>query len=272
MSRAGYSDDYEESDDPTWTEAWEKIRKEAIYGERGQKFLRDLRDSLDAMPVKRLITGELKDTDGEVCALGCIGVRRGVDMAPLLKPADCDQEDWDSDWENDAADRAEDLGKMFDIDPVMAQEVMYQNDECDVWHHAVTGAVIKSYRGEAPPIRYEDTPEERWDRMRRWVGRRLGEESLAPKNIRGGQVSNPFAVRLSEASVLMEDTTHPELADMLRLGANEIERLQREVNRLTPKPQQDCPRAPTPFRYCPDCDGSFPCELPGRATQNGSGQ
>lgn len=27
----------------------------------------------------------------------------------------------------------------------------------------------------------------------------------------------------------------------------------------------DCPRAPAPFRYCPDCDGSFPCQLPGRS-------
>lgn len=26
---------------------------------------------------------------------------------------------------------------------------------------------------------------------------------------------------------------------------------------------QDCPRAPAPFRYCPDCDGSFPCQLTG---------
>lgn len=22
-----------------------------------------------------------------------------------------------------------------------------------------------------------------------------------------------------------------------------------------------CPRAPDPFNYCPDCDGSFPCQL-----------
>jgi hypothetical protein len=25
---------------------------------------------------------------------------------------------------------------------------------------------------------------------------------------------------------------------------------------------KDCPRAPAPFRFCPDCDGSFPCQLP----------
>jgi hypothetical protein len=28
-----------------------------------------------------------------------------------------------------------------------------------------------------------------------------------------------------------------------------------------------CPRAPEPFNYCPDCDGSFPCQLPGMSQQ-----
>lgn len=31
--------------------------------------------------------------------------------------------------------------------------------------------------------------------------------------------------------------------------------------------QGDCPRAPAPFRYCPDCDGSFACQMPGRTPQ-----
>jgi hypothetical protein len=36
---------------------------------------------------------------------------------------------------------------------------------------------------------------------------------------------NPIASRLSEASVLMEGTPHHELVEMLRIGAEEIERL-----------------------------------------------
>ncbi len=36
---------------------------------------------------------------------------------------------------------------------------------------------------------------------------------------------NPIAQKLSEASVLMEGTPHPELVEMLRIGAEEIERL-----------------------------------------------
>lgn len=53
-------------------------------------------------------------------------------------------------------------------------------------------------------------------------------------------MNNAIAQKLSQASILMEDTPHPELADALRIGANEIERLERgtgiareyEINRL----------------------------------------
>jgi hypothetical protein len=177
MSRAGYSDDY--CDDPLAAGRWRGAILSAIRGERGQKFLRDLRDALDAMPVKRLISGALKEPTGEVCAIGSLGIRRGVDMSPLLKPDDCDQEDWDSDWECEADERAEILSSMFDVAPCLAREVMFQNDECDQWHHEVTGAVIHSFRGERPPIRY-DNPEERWVRMRKWVAKKLGETWLPP--------------------------------------------------------------------------------------------
>ena len=37
---------------------------------------------------------------------------------------------------------------------------------------------------------------------------------------------NPIAERLNEASVIMEGTPHPELAEALRIGAEEIQRLQ----------------------------------------------
>jgi hypothetical protein len=43
---------------------------------------------------------------------------------------------------------------------------------------------------------------------------------------------NHYAARLNEASVVMEGTAHPELAVMLRLGAEEIARLERLVRSL----------------------------------------
>lgn len=39
-------------------------------------------------------------------------------------------------------------------------------------------------------------------------------------------MSNPIAVKLNEASVVMEGTPNPELVAMLRIGAEEIYRLQ----------------------------------------------
>ncbi|CAM6004387.1 unnamed protein product [Sphagnum balticum] len=41
----------------------------------------------------------------------------------------------------------------------------------------------------------------------------------------GSMSESPIAKRLSDASVVMEGTPHPELVDMLRIGANEVQRL-----------------------------------------------
>lgn len=174
MSRSGYVD-YDGSEDNLAQGRWRAMLNSAMRGKRGKRFLSDLRNALDAMPVKELVSGALATADGEVCAIGSVGVRRGVDMSKLLKPADVDQGDWDSDWECEANERAEELGSMFDIAPCLAQEVMYQNDDCDVLRLNSTGEPLVSWRGERPPSHY-DTPAERWKRMRIWVAKKLGED------------------------------------------------------------------------------------------------
>lgn len=131
MSRSGYTDDYET------IELYRRTVLNAVRGKRGQAFLRDLLAALDAMPSKRLIPHELVNESGEVCAIGSLGVQRGVDMSQI-----------------DALDR-DSVAKAFGIAPSLAAEIEYLNDE---WH--------------AP-----ETPEQRWARMRRWVERMLaGEE------------------------------------------------------------------------------------------------
>ncbi len=126
MSRSGYTDDFDEE----WRLWFYRSAVEsAIKGRRGQQFLRDLIIALDALPVKRLIEGELEE-GGEVCALGSVGKMRGLSMEGI-----------------DTSDRDE-LSRLFGIAPSMAAEVMYENDE---------GA----FRSE--------TPEHRWVRVRQWA-------------------------------------------------------------------------------------------------------
>lgn len=107
MSRSGYSDDIDN---------WELIKwrgqvASSIRGKRGQAFLRDLLAALDAMPEKRLIAWELEES-GEVCAIGSLGKARGVDMSKI-----------------DPSEPTA-VAAAFNIAEPLAQEVVYENDEC----------------------------------------------------------------------------------------------------------------------------------------------
>jgi hypothetical protein len=132
MSRSGYSDDYEGSID-----LYRQAVHRATVGYRGQHLLKNLRDALDAMPVKRLITDAIKNEAGEVCALGALDP-----TAPSYNAED-------DNWEGPGS--ALDLAKHFNIAKALAAEIVYMNDEAVSWRAK------------------EETPEERWVRMRAWV-------------------------------------------------------------------------------------------------------
>lgn len=106
MSRSGYSD----SDNYWGMIRWRGAVASSLKGARGQSFLRELRDAMDAMPTKQLIRGEL-EADGCMCALGVVGAARGLDMSRL-----------------DTYDR-EGVANAFGIADAMAAEVMFMNDE-----------------------------------------------------------------------------------------------------------------------------------------------
>ena len=136
MSRSGYHDDH---DDDWALIRWRGQVASATRGKRGQRMFRELKAALEAMPVKRLIAGELiceqdvpdpAASPGDVCALGALGVARGVEMASI-DPEDTKQ-----------------VGAAFDIAHQLAAEVEYMNDEC----------------GRRNETRYE-----RWQRMYNWV-------------------------------------------------------------------------------------------------------
>src|ERR1700744_1892497 len=130
MSRSGYSEDCEN------LALYREAVRRAIQGKRGRAFLQEMLTALDALPEKRLISHELRDADGEVCAIGSVGLKRGVDMSKL------DVED------------ADQLATAFGIAPSLVREIEFMNDD------------DFSYR-TGP------TPEQRFASMRAWVVKML---------------------------------------------------------------------------------------------------
>lgn len=131
MSRSGYSD-YD--DDRNSIVMWRGQVASAIRGKRGQTFLREMLEVLDTMPEKQLIADELEN-NGRVCAIGSVGLKRGIDMQNL------DPYDYDI------------LASAFNIAHQLVREIEYVNDECG----------------------YQDTPETRWTRVRNWVASQIKE-------------------------------------------------------------------------------------------------
>jgi hypothetical protein len=128
MSRSGY---YYDNDN---INLWRENVERTIKGKRGQAFLKDLLSALEAMPEKRLISGELVSNEGDFCALGVIGHTRKIDLSSV-DPEDPDQ-----------------VGDVFKISSMLAQEIVYINDE---W--------MEAYRLDSM------TPEERWSKVHEWV-------------------------------------------------------------------------------------------------------
>lgn len=137
MSRSGYSEDLDTLD----LGRWRGQVASATRGKRGQQFFRDLLAALDAMPEKRLIAHEL-EKDGQVCAIGSLGVKRGINMAEM------DPEEPDE------------VAAAFNIASCLAQETVYMNDEA---HYS------------------PETPEQRWVRMRAWVAEQIRSDSAGEK-------------------------------------------------------------------------------------------
>lgn len=106
----------------------------ATKGARGQKLLRDLLTALDNLPEKRLIDDELVGDDGSVCALGALGREKLIDMKSL-DPHEPEQ-----------------VAQAFNIATALAREIVFENDD-------------------GGP--YQETPEHRFARMRKWVASQI---------------------------------------------------------------------------------------------------
>jgi len=134
MSRSGYSDDY---DDHGALNRWRANVDRAISGKRGQAFLGEMATALDAMPIKELVADEVVRDSAHVCAMGAVALARGLDVSKV------DPED------------PEAVAGTFGIARVMACEIAFENDERTQW------------------AGHQETPAERWTRMRKWVSDHL---------------------------------------------------------------------------------------------------
>ena len=122
---------------PSGARQWALIRwrgcvASAVRGKRGQSLLTEMLAALDAMPEKKLIAEELIQ-DGNVCALGALGLARGLDMAKV------DPEQYDQ------------VAALFGVAEPLVREIESINDD--------------SYYGE--------TPNGRWARVREWVASQI---------------------------------------------------------------------------------------------------
>lgn len=136
MSRSGYSYD---CDGDNWgLIRWRGQVASAIRGKRGQQFLQELVEALDALPEKKLIANNLQD-GANVCAIGSVGLRRGVDMTNI------DPFDYDT------------LSGVFGVAHQLVREIEWMNDEAfygtpeERWSHMRDWAVsnLAKARGEA---------------------------------------------------------------------------------------------------------------------------
>jgi len=139
VSRHQYSDDLDQQD----MAMWRGRVMSAIRGKRGQRLLTDLRDALDAMPEKRLVTGLLVNAGGEACALGALCLHRKAMTREEMLAFVVDNEDDDPEWTNAM------LSEKLDAAECLIREIEYENDDSG------------------------GTPEQRWTYMRKWCERNI---------------------------------------------------------------------------------------------------
>ena len=118
-----------------------------ISSNRGQVLLRDLLAALDAMQNKKLIAGDYVLPDGKCCALGALGLARGIDPEDMISLEDSDHR----------------AAKLFGASISLIMEIERVNDqdlELDL-----------RYRTN------DEVQERRWARTREWVASKITAEA-----------------------------------------------------------------------------------------------
>jgi hypothetical protein len=145
MTRLHY---YDDDSDPSQEGLAAGALRSAIRGERGQRFIRDLVQALDALPLPDLAAGALEDEEtGCPCAFGAVRRFRGADAVPL----------WFHPMEEDVT--PDNLAKPFNVSKTLAWAVVQVNEDGMIGND-------------------EETRRLRWKRVRDWAVRRLSEMPL----------------------------------------------------------------------------------------------
>ncbi len=164
--RINISDDEER---PGQFALWDANVRRSMKGRRGQRELRELEAALVALPEKRLIRDELTDEAGGVCAIACYARHKGLDLSRF-----------------DPEDESDAVGVAAGMPRLVAWEVVAQNDiHCDTVWEVADGPIQRGYghyRGGVPLVRAM-TPEERYDKILKWVRARLtaGDPAQEPR-------------------------------------------------------------------------------------------
>jgi hypothetical protein len=142
MTRLHYYDDDYWSDPPQEGLAAGALCS-AIRGKRGQRFIRDLVQALDALPLPELAAGALEDEEtGCCCAFGAVRRFRGAHAVPL----------WFHPMEEDMTPG--NLAEPFNVSKTLAWAVVQANED------GMTG-------------NNQSTRRFRWKRVRDWAVRQL---------------------------------------------------------------------------------------------------
>lgn len=134
---------------------WEQTCLNAIRGQKGQAILRELKEALLALPQPRLIDGAFA-REGEVCALGALAAHRCREGRPICwgqfvyASMDALEERMGENLEDDEVTL--ELGEGMGLRRALAWTISYENDE---------------------GTRANETPEQRYKRMLRWVENNL---------------------------------------------------------------------------------------------------
>ena len=171
MSRSSYSDEFGD-EFPGQAGLFRANVRRSMRGSDGQARLRELRDALEALPVKALHADIFAGGTNEqpaVCALGAWAFKKTGDTLAAREMVT----DPDDDVETADSLNAHGWPKLVVFDTI------YENDRKAYTYMEVVGPHQSpyAYYGGSWPVRYrvDETPEQRYTRVLAWVSDRIVE-------------------------------------------------------------------------------------------------